>query len=282
MLAEGAAVWGVGESVAVEEGLEVGWGEYREIEAGLLELLNQIQFGLEDRLIALSAWLGMLAMFLRQARAESAAGDQEIVRLFRESMARGAWARPLRIARSAAPRPRVRRMFLCAVAAMRPLLGQSASNTRVLAAILGGYLRGAARIGQTCLLPLGSTAPIAALERVGFDPDMPEIEAMARHAIGHAIFRKDLLIRGDLIQGLFLLLAHYAMMRWHAQAIALRRGATRVAPQDFAQAIAGVESAYREESQMVRLLDAYPVLSSLAYSMSRRKNSAHALARTVS
>jgi Fe-S-cluster containining protein len=267
------------ETIELTEGLALSWEEYALIEEGLTRLLGRKEIDLEDRLIAGSVWLGMLDLFLRQTRDETPVEPIEAIRHFSDSTERDGYERVLRIARAPAHSPTMHRMFLGMLIAFRNSLGVRQGRARVVGSILWNYLRHALRLGRIRLAPLDRTFAYRDFRRTTFDPRAEWAESLLSRYLTHMIFRKDLARRGEIRGGYHILLIAYAMIRWHAVALAAERGASEVGREDLERAVSLTEKHYGAHSRFLEMFDRYPVLSGIFYNVIRRKNFAHSLAR---
>ncbi|MCX7011609.1 MAG: hypothetical protein NTW86_03415, partial [Candidatus Sumerlaeota bacterium] len=216
------AVRSLPERIELSHGLPLEWDDYLLVEERLQRLLALEGVSLEDRLIAGSVWLGMLDLFLRQARDRTMAPAQQAIRAFADSIER--------------------------MIAFRDSLRAPRGRLNVAGTILWNYLRHALRLGEIRPAPDEPPFRYRDLRRVRFDLGQPALAEMMRRYFVHLIFRKDIVRRGNVVEGYHLLLFDYAATRWFALARAAARGARAVEEDDLAQAISLTERHYGAHS----------------------------------
>jgi hypothetical protein len=255
------------------------WAQYTAIESDLDALLTLEGVPFEERLLAQSVYLGLLAKFLRQARASAGAETAEprahapAFDHFRRQMRDGGqapgsdagpetglWATVRRIAARRRHSPLLRRACLGAAHELRNVHGRRRGRLRAYTDIYTAYFLGAVGRGSLSLPALARPIDKRRLERVAFDPNAPEMQALLRRYFRHRLFRKDLVVADDIQFGIQMQMLHWGLLQWYAAAYAIDGGRRAVELEDLREALRYVEKYYVMHSTFERLFGDYPIL----------------------
>ncbi len=291
-------------------------GQYEQIQADLLELLEARERPLADRLIAQSLYLRLLEDFVRQAHKEglaagaedeadaasadpsSIAGSRgafsgaaldgilpplpissELLRIFREQIRVGPWRLLFAMAAKPLERPVVLRAFLGTLVSLRQRGEWRRGRLAQSFFLAYQFTRHAMRLGGVAPGPGEAPVNWRALRRVAADFSAPHASGAAFAQIRDAIVNGELARTGDLRLGDGILLARFALWRLCAASLALRRGADTVAAEDIEEALRRVEGAYGFYSPFWRQIADDPTLRTMLETASRNPRYIATLAR---
>jgi Fe-S-cluster containining protein len=264
------------------------WEAYDLVQEDLAGILGQRALPLELRLVAQSAYLDLLAAFLREVRGDrplqtkpdsSKAGcfepdtvqrDVDVVAALRRQFLTGNQDAPIfRLARKFRGSPVLQRAFIGLITGFRQSLMASARPGRLAgtAAILGHYLRHAARIGRVHLMPLKGRFDFRDFSRIRFS-DAAEPELFRYYS--HTLFRQDLLLAGNIWIGHRLMLMHHALIRWHAVGTAALTAEDEVHETALRTALGIVDQYYAFHTPFRKFFEDFPVMGMILDAIVRR------------
>jgi Fe-S-cluster containining protein len=247
--------------------IELGWPEYREIEAALLTLLAEAPGGVPVALLAGSALVSLcvgLTQVEARAHREGRAPEETLAGGLAKLRASG-YQRLVEIA-AGARYPR--RPSLTFLAPLWTWLGFSRRRTSRVGLVLALYAnyfrfrRGRGRLPD--VIAGGAPFDLEAAQRVRFDPRHSEVDSFLREYWSHVIFRKTLTPMHGVFRGYQTMLTLYALMKWAAKLEALRRGRTGVEPADVREAVRLVEQRVVLHARFADVFALSPTLTLMA------------------
>ena len=279
LLEQGSVALSIPEALQLSPETPIGWADYQLIEGQLTGMFERPGWGIEDSLIGGNLWLGMLNLFLTQAKHEGQLSTGEAIRYFSEAMEKNDFQRILGIARRPHGSAGLQRAFLGMVISFRNSLTKRRGIANVMWTILSSYARHLTRMGSIRIAPLQQPFRYKQFKTVRFDASAPFADEILRRVLHHALERKDLLRSGDLVRGYGLLIIFYAMIRWYSTMLAAQRGSARVEQVDLVEGVSLSERYYGAHSRFFDLFQENPVLERIFSNVLRQKNFAHSLVR---
>jgi len=267
VLAGSRRVARVPDPVVLYGSVEIGWPEYREIEAALLALLADTETTVPVALLAGSA-LVSLCVGLTQLEARARRAGRAPEETLSGGLAKLRAARYRRLIEIAAGARYPRRPSLAFLAPLWTWLVFSRRRTSrfgLVWALYANYFRFRRARGRVPDAIAGGPAlDLAAVQGVRFDARTPEVAGFLREYWSHVIFRKTLTPMHGVFRGYQTLLVLYAVMKWAAKLAALRAGRAAVAPADVRDAVRLVESRFVLHARFTDVFALSPALTMMA------------------
>lgn len=253
------------EPLTLFPGIEIGWEEYRLLEAALLGIFGQP--GPFPVALLGGSLLIALAVSLKKVEARAAArgaAPRQTMAGALAALAAEGWAPVLRAAAGIRPPARRRLAFLAPLYTWLEFSTRRLGRVGVALALYRNYLRllrGRGRLpdpadGRRVL-------DVAAVERVAFVPD-EATDAFLREYWSHVLFRKTLTPMHGVFRGYQTLLLLYAFMKWLARVRAAGDGRAAVALDDVKAAVLTVEQRLILHARFADLFDLSPFLTAMA------------------
>lgn len=255
-------------AVALNRRIELSWSEYLDLERAFLEVLEQSTHSLRIRMIACCVLVNFVDTYQLQLENAPVAGpgirlpEGELAKLL-GALRAGGFAELYRVA--AKPRrisPRVRRMFMGMFTGFANTLHRKGGRVRTVAGVLAQYVRHAAGLGGVALKPLTARVSHSDLDRAAL-PEAGPAAAMLERYVRHCIFRKDLVLMGNVARRIRLLALNLALVPWYATAHAQQHGHDRPDEEDYSQAISHVERLYGFHSRFYRFFEENPAFEDI-------------------
>lgn len=273
--------------------LPLSWEQYHAVVDDLNELLEPELGPLEERLLSQSAYLGMLARFLREARGQAGAlgagaeANEPLLEPFRRRMRASieyggrelAWAIP----RSLAARKRrsllLRRVCLGVAHALRNTMARRRGRLASYVNLAGVYVGHALGRGSIELPGYAGAVDLKRLGAVEFDPRRREFDELLTGWFRHRLERQDLALVDDVRFGHQMMLLHWGLIHWYAAAGAAAAGRGEVTLEDLREALRAVEKFYVMHSRLERLFEDMPLLRGFIDALVARPLFAYSMAR---
>lgn len=235
-------------SIALNNRQSLSWGDYLKLDEALQELIRLPGEPLATRLIACC----ILPGFVGQATAQGGAEPGAILDALRQA----AYQHVLHIARKpSAGNSRNRRMFLgMFVSFANTLQWRKKGRLLTVSAVMAQYFRHAVGFGQVRLEPMGVSLSHEELNGLGLPDDPAASDLLARY-VEHCIWRKDLLLGGDVNRRMRLLALNAALVPWYAAALGKAAGRPRPTYADWDEAVGHVERLYGFHSAFYRFFE---------------------------
>ena len=255
--------------IVLYSGVDIPWAQYRAIEAGLLEILGDETVPLPNALLA-GSLLVVLAVSL--ARLEQRPGatprlDNGLAELARDRY------RPLTevALKVAAPRRRAP-TYLAPLTTWLQFSREKTSRVGLVLALYRNYLGLRSRAARLPDLFGGrGSFDAAAVERVRFPIEDPEVAGFLREYWRHVVARKTLTPMHGVFRGYHTLLTLYAFTRWIARLRAHRDARAETTMEDVREAVRLVEQRFVLHAQFARVFELSPVLTLLADRLYRQR-----------
>jgi hypothetical protein len=243
--------------------------QYEQIESDLIDLLDPALGPLPRRLVAQSAYLTILAKFLRQARSaqqQLAAGPEanaEAFEVFRRKM-RGTqeqpWLLPLSIANKKRSAPRLRRMALGFAHALGSVSSAQRGRMRLYCIAISAYFQYAFGRGRLALPGIQRQLRWRDIGRVQFDPARPDFDELLTPYFRNRLARKELLTAEDLQWGHHLMLLHWGLIHWYSALLAAEAGSATIELECLRGGIEKVEEIFVRPATFDKLFGRYSML----------------------
>jgi Fe-S-cluster containining protein len=247
--------------------IEVGWEQYRPIEAALLELLGRPGWPLPVGLLAGSALLS-LCIGLTQIEARARRAGQTAATTLAGGLAElriDGYRRLLDIAAGARYPRRPSLTYLAPAYTWLQFSRRRMSRTALLVSLYRNYVRFRRAGGRLPdAITGGEPFDLGAVLRVRVDTDAPEIDAFVREYWSHVIFRKTLTPMHGIFRGYQTLLALYSFMKLAARLHAWRAGRPAATLADVSEAVRLVERAFVLHARYTDLFALTPTVTVLA------------------
>jgi Fe-S-cluster containining protein len=258
----------VPDSIVLFSGIDIGWDDYRPIEAALLELLAPSDRPLAPSLIAGSLLVGLLVgiaqVARRSGRAETAPTEMaKAIEALREER----YARLFDVAGKVRYPRRASEAHLAPLYAWLRLSHDKVSRVALVTSLYADYFRFRRRRGRVPdLVTGGESLDLAAIAAVRPAGDTATA-ALLREYWRHVVWRKTLTPMHGVFRGYHMLLALHAFTRWAARVAAYRAGRTAANVRDVNAAVRLVEQRFVLHSQFGTLFTLSPVLTLFAERM---------------
>lgn len=259
---EAASVRSAPNTVSLNGRLFLTWADYVELEGGLQDLLKLDTAPLPTRLIGCCLLPGFISQLLTPDSSQPPGTMAEIIGAMRNN----GYQHIARLAKKKTKSGfRARRMFLGMYVSFANTLHRQANQGRMktVASVMNQYIRHTLSIGEVELKPLKTSIEhreldTALLPAEGYGAD--QVERYLRHCI----FRKDLVLAGDLTRRIRLLMLNAALIPWYALACAKDDGRHLIADKDWDEAIGHVERLYGFHSAFYRFFEQNRVFADIA------------------
>lgn len=247
--------------------IEIGWEQYRPIEAALLELLGRADRPLPVGLLAGSALLSLcigLTQIEARARRVGQAPPATLAGGLAELEA-GGYRRLLDIAAGARYPRRPSLTYLAPAYTWLQLSRRRMSRAALLGSLYRNYVRFRRAGGRLPdAITGGEPFDLEAVLRVRVDTGAPGVEAFLREYWSHVIVRKTLTPMHGIFRGYQTLLALYSFMKLAARLHAWRAGRPAAALADVKDAVGLVERAFVLHARYTDLFRLTPLVTVLA------------------
>ena len=247
--------------------IDLGWEDYRPIEAALLDLLGGSERPLPVALLAGSALLSLcigLTQIEARARRAGHAPPATLTGGLDELRAHG-YRRLLDIAAGARYPRRPSLTYLAPPYTWLQLTRRRMSRATLLLTIYRNYFR--FRRGRGLLpdaITGGEPFDLPAVLRVRFEAGGPGVEAFLREYWSHVVFRKTLTPMHGIFRGYQTLLALYSFMKLAARLHAWRAGRPATTLGDVKEAVRLVERAFVLHARYTDLFRLTPMVTVMA------------------
>ena len=247
--------------------IELGWEQYRPIEAALLQLLGRDDRPLAVGLLAGSALLSLcigLTQIEARARRAGQAPPATLTGGLAELQA-GDYRRLLDIAAGARYPRRPSLAHLAPAYTWLQLSRRRMSRAALLVNLYRNYVRfrrGRGRLPDA--ITGGAPFDLQAVLRVRLETGAPGLEAFLREYWSHVLFRKTLAPMHGIFRGYQTLLALYSFMKLAARLHAWRAGRPAAGLADVKEAVRLVERAFVLHARYTDLLGLAPMVTVLA------------------
>jgi Fe-S-cluster containining protein len=247
--------------------IDIGWEQYRPIEAALLELLGPGGRPLPVGLLAGSALLSLcigLTQIETRARRAGQAPPATLAGGLVELRA-GGYRRLLDIAAGARYPRRPSLTYLAPSYTWLQFSQRRMSRTALLVSLYRNYVRFRRARGRLPdAITGGEPFDLETVLGVRFDASAPGIDAFLREYWRHVIFRKTLVPMHGIFRGYQTLLALYSFMKLAARLHAWRAGRPAAALPDVQEAVRLVERAFVLHARYTDLFELTPLVTVLA------------------
>lgn len=247
-------------------GLDIGWEDYRPIEAALLDLLGRDDQPLARSLIAGSVLVNV-CVGLRQVETrarEAGRTPAETLRSGLERLRAEDYRRLFAVAASVRYPKRASLAHLAPLYAWLELSRAKISRFALVWALYRDYFAFRKRRWRVPdLVTGGERVDLRAVDRVRFPADA-ETERFLRRYWTHVVFRKTLTPMHGVFRGYHTMLALHGFTRWAAKVIALRAQRDEATVDDVRDAVRLVEQRFVLHSQFGNVFSVSPVLTILA------------------
>ena len=255
----------VPESIVLFSGIDIGWHEYRPIEAALLDLLSPSDRPVATTLIAgsmlVNLLVGIAQVARRSGRAETASAE---IGQALEALREERYARLFDVAAKVRYPRRASDAHLAPLYAWLRLSHDRISRVALVAALYADYFRFRRRRGRVPdLVTGGESLDLAAIAAIS-PPDEAATAGLLRAYWRHVVWRKTLTPMHGVFRGYHLLLALHAFTRWAARVAAYRAGRTSASARDVNAAVRLVEQRFVLHSQFGNVFTLSPVLTVFA------------------
>jgi Fe-S-cluster containining protein len=255
------------EALTLFGSIEVGWEDYRPIEAALLALLEQGERPLPVALLAGSALLS-LCIGLTQIEARARRAGQTPPATLAGGLAElkgEGYRRLLDIAAGARYPRRPSLTYLAPPYTWLQFSRRRMSRAALLLSLYRNYVRFRRSRGQLPdVITDGEPFDLAAVLGVRFEADAPGVDPFLREYWGHVIFRKTLTPMHGIFRGYQTLLALYSFTKLAARLHAWRAGRPVTALNDVKEAVRLVERAFVLHARYTDLFRLTPMVTVLA------------------
>ena len=255
------------ETLTLFGSIDLGWTEYRPIEAALLDLLAQGERPLPVALLAGSALLSLcigLTQIEARARRAGQAPPATLAGGLAELRAEG-HRRLLDIAAGARSPRRPSLTYLAPLYTWLQCSRGRPSRVALLLSLYRNYLRfrrGRGRLPDA--ITGGEPFELEAVLGVRFDAGAPGVDGFLREYWSHVVFRKTLTPMHGIFRGYQTLLALYSFMKLAARLHAWRAGRTVAALADVRDGVRLVERAFVLHARYTDLFTLTPMATVLA------------------
>ncbi|HXD97157.1 MAG TPA: YkgJ family cysteine cluster protein [Candidatus Acidoferrum sp.] len=247
--------------------VDIGWEEYRPIEAGLLELLAPGERAFPVALLAGSALLS-LCIGLTQIEARARRAGQPPPTTLTAGLAElkaDGYRRLLDIAAGARYPRRPSLAYLAPTYTWLQFSRRRMSRAALLLSLYRNYFRFRSARGRLPdVITGGEPFDLEAVLRIRVDADAPGVDAFLREYWSHVIFRKTLTPMHGIFRGYQTLLALYSFMKLAARLHAWRAGRPAAALADVKEAVRLVERAFVLHARYTDLFRLTPMVTILA------------------
>jgi Fe-S-cluster containining protein len=254
------------ESLTLFGSIEVGWEQYRPIEAALLELLGRGDRPLPVGLLAGSALLSLcIGLTQIEARARRAGQSPSVTLAGGLAELRADdYRRLFDIAGGARYPRRPSLTYLAPLYTWLQFSRRRMSRTALLVTLYRNYVRfrrGRGRLPDA--ITGGEPFDLEAVLRVRVDAGGPGVDGFLREYWSHVIFRKTLAPMHGIFRGYQTLLALYSFMKLAARLHAWRAGRPAATPADVKDAVRLVEQAFVLHARYTDLFGLTPMVTVL-------------------
>lgn len=246
--------------------IPLAWDQYETIEQDLVEIVEDANEPIGDRLLMQYLYLHLLIKLVREARESSAretadaSANDEAIAVFRQRVRENNYEL-LRSLKQRRPKSKLlRRTFLGFAHALRNTYGRRTGRLRGYVMMMGSYVAHALGRGSIDMPSLKNPVPYRIIKEIAFDPTKPEFNALLTRFFRHRLARKDLLVADSIQSGLQFQMLHWGLIHWYAAALAADRGANEVAWEDLTGAVRLVEKYYVLHSTFDHLFAKMPLL----------------------
>ncbi|MGI8906698.1 MAG: hypothetical protein ACR2IE_09440 [Candidatus Sumerlaeaceae bacterium] len=246
--------------VALNRRIELTWDEYIDLENTFAELLAIPSIPLNQRLIACCALVSFVDAYYQEMNGSPVVGPGNrmppaALAGFLSALRSTSYAELLRVSIRARKGPTyIKQMFLGMFTGFANTLHRKGGRARTVATVLAQYVRHAAGIGKVRLKPIAVSLSYRDLARAKLPCTGAAVELIERY-VRHCIFRKDLVLSGNVSRRLRLLVLNVALIPWYATAEAVQHGRTEPIDEDFSEAVAHVEKLYGFHSRFYRFFE---------------------------
>ncbi|MBI2204465.1 MAG: YkgJ family cysteine cluster protein [Candidatus Rokubacteria bacterium] len=266
VLAGSSRVGAVPGSIVLYSGIDIGWEDYRVIEAALLDILGTPDRSLAHALIAGSVLVNLAVSLAQVAKQkpDTAAAARETIASAIGQLRDERYARLFDIAASVRYPRRPSHAHLAPLFAWLRLSRLQVSRVVLVASLYADYFRFRKNRGRVPDLVTGGEAlDLASIAHVRLADD-PESDAFLREYWSHVVWRKTLTPMHGVFRGYHTLLALHAFTRWVAKVRAYRSGRRIAGIADLKEAVRLVEQRFVLHSQFGNLFAISPILTILA------------------
>jgi lysine-N-methylase len=272
VLAGSARVARLPDPIVLYSGVDITWPQYRALEDGLLAILADATVPFPRGLMAGSL---LIALAVSLARIEQRATDTPPRQTLAAALAELATERYRRLVDVAAGvRPPLRRTLthLAPLYTWLEFSRRATSRAGLVLALYRNYLRfrrGTGRLPD--LLGDTGTFDVAAVDRVRFDAEAPDVGAFLREYWRHVITRKTLVPMHGVFRGYQTMLVLYAFTRYLAKLAAHRdnRGVTTL--DDVRHAVRLIDQRFLLHSKFADVFELSPILTLLTDRLYRHR-----------
>lgn len=243
-----ASVRAVASTVSLNARVSITWLDYLALERGLAEILHT-DVPLTVRLKAMC----ILPAFLDQVLAKNP--DVSLHELL-EKLRATEYSHVTRLARKRVKSgTRPRRMFLGMFTSFANTLHRKGDGRfTTVAQVMNQYIKHSLGIGKVFLRPHTVSLHHGQLNEISLPETGPVADQVTRY-IDHCIFRKDLLLSGDVNRRLRMLALNAALLPWYAAAQAKNNNRITIIDADWDEAIGMVERLYGFHSAFYKFFE---------------------------
>lgn len=256
--------------------LAMSWEDYVLLEQSFQDILDNAGEKLSVRVIACCVLINLIDQYIITmakdpvVMPESYLPSGVIAQLTNELKDKG-YKTVFEIARK--PRGKTfvaRRMFLGMFVSFANTLQKSRGRFRTVVSVMGSYIRHATGWGRLNIQPFEKVA-YRELEEVNMALGSTAEDLMQRY-VKHCIWRKDLILEGNVARRLRLMALNAALIPWYAKARAMKEKHGGVQDEDISEAIATVERLYGFHSSFFRFFEQNQIFDDIVESFLLKPN----------